>query len=299
MMWIVTLALLFVAAWLYFNALNERRWVEAHRHDETVASDTGLLPNFSAMTGTGSPESGRLSIEQESGRFARAVQKVQAKTAGLGERIEKRVEAARVDDAQRPTSAADEPGRFGRLVARVSERTGRFDDRLSERMQAEGEKARNGASITEEDTLFGRLAKRLAPDEEAVSKRDRRVERERAEARARARFDGGPGDSGSADDTRDDGFFDRLVGRVQGGMARLEDSVDAKLESSRRADDAQRGLEADDDLLSRVSARVGQRVNEIDEKIVSASVETSRKVEEKFGASPRDRQSGDGKSNET
>ena len=38
MIWIATLCLLAVAAWLFFNALNERRWVEAHSHDETVAA---------------------------------------------------------------------------------------------------------------------------------------------------------------------------------------------------------------------------------------------------------------------
>ena len=52
MIWIATLCLLAIAVWLFFNALNERRWVESHSHDETVASDEGLLANFTALTRT-------------------------------------------------------------------------------------------------------------------------------------------------------------------------------------------------------------------------------------------------------
>lgn len=51
-MWIATLCLLAIAAWLFFNALNERRWVETHKHDETVASDEGLFASLTALTGT-------------------------------------------------------------------------------------------------------------------------------------------------------------------------------------------------------------------------------------------------------
>ena len=53
MIWITTLCLLAVFAWLVFNGLNERRWVQAHAHDETVASDEGLLPSLSSLTGSG------------------------------------------------------------------------------------------------------------------------------------------------------------------------------------------------------------------------------------------------------
>ncbi|MGK0321637.1 MAG: hypothetical protein ACI9JP_003831, partial [Granulosicoccus sp.] len=55
MIWITTLCLLAVALWLFFNALNERRWVEAHSHDETVASDEGLLPSLTGLTKTANP----------------------------------------------------------------------------------------------------------------------------------------------------------------------------------------------------------------------------------------------------
>ncbi|PID60651.1 MAG: hypothetical protein CSB44_09735 [Gammaproteobacteria bacterium] len=51
MIWIVTLCLLFVAAWLFFNAMNEREWVQAHIHDDLVAADKGLFPALDGLTG--------------------------------------------------------------------------------------------------------------------------------------------------------------------------------------------------------------------------------------------------------
>lgn len=32
-------------AWLVINGLNEMRWVQAHSHDEEVASDKGIIPS--------------------------------------------------------------------------------------------------------------------------------------------------------------------------------------------------------------------------------------------------------------
>ena len=53
MIWIATLCLLAVAAWLIMNGLNEKAWVDAHSHDDSVAADKGLLASFSTRTGTG------------------------------------------------------------------------------------------------------------------------------------------------------------------------------------------------------------------------------------------------------
>jgi len=88
MIWIATICLLAIAAWLFFNALNERRWVQAHSHDETVASDEGLLPNFTAMTRSGSAAVGGLvSMDQENKRVANAISKVQEKTSNYGGKL--------------------------------------------------------------------------------------------------------------------------------------------------------------------------------------------------------------------
>lgn len=47
---LASLILLFIVAWLFFNALNEKRWVDAHMHDETVAADPGILPDVSEFS---------------------------------------------------------------------------------------------------------------------------------------------------------------------------------------------------------------------------------------------------------
>lgn len=95
MIWIATLCLLAIAAWLFFNALNERRWVEAHSHDETVASDEGLLVNFTALTRTsvpaGDPNAPGEVIQTPLGR---AVSKVQETTALANAKFQEQREAA-------------------------------------------------------------------------------------------------------------------------------------------------------------------------------------------------------------
>lgn len=99
-MWIATLCLLAIAVWLFFNALNERRWVEAHSHDETVASDEGLLANFTALTRTATP-TGDPSAPGEviQTPLGRAVSKVQETTAMANARFqEQRAAAARGED---------------------------------------------------------------------------------------------------------------------------------------------------------------------------------------------------------
>jgi len=49
MIWIITLFLLAVFAWFLLNAINEKQWVDAHMHDETVAGDKGLFASFTAL----------------------------------------------------------------------------------------------------------------------------------------------------------------------------------------------------------------------------------------------------------
>ena len=49
MIWLITLFLLAVFAWFLLNGLNEKQWVDAHMHDETVASDKGLFSSFTSL----------------------------------------------------------------------------------------------------------------------------------------------------------------------------------------------------------------------------------------------------------
>jgi len=50
MIWLISLILIGIAAWLILNGINEKQWVDAHLHDETVASDKGLFHSFSGLT---------------------------------------------------------------------------------------------------------------------------------------------------------------------------------------------------------------------------------------------------------
>ena len=114
-MWIATLCLLAIAVWLFFNALNERRWVEDHSHDETVASDEGLLANFTALTRTanptGDPNAPGEVIQTPLGR---AVAKVQETTAMANAKFQEQREAA----------ARGEDTVIGRTYAKVTAKDG-------------------------------------------------------------------------------------------------------------------------------------------------------------------------------
>lgn len=81
MIWIATICLLAIAAWLFFNALNERRWVEAHNHDDTVAADKGLFPSFSKPEDT-------YSVNQENTGVGKKVASIRQKTAEMGDKLE-------------------------------------------------------------------------------------------------------------------------------------------------------------------------------------------------------------------
>jgi len=49
MIWLISLFLLALFAWLLLNGINEKQWVDAHMHDENVASDKGLFASFTEM----------------------------------------------------------------------------------------------------------------------------------------------------------------------------------------------------------------------------------------------------------
>jgi len=49
MIWLISLFLIALFAWLLLNGINEKQWVDAHMHDENVASDKGLFASFTAL----------------------------------------------------------------------------------------------------------------------------------------------------------------------------------------------------------------------------------------------------------
>ena len=252
MIWIATLCLLAIAAWLFFNALNERRWVEAHSHDETVAADPGLLPDFSRMTSAMRADTdGKVSIDQEDTPFARAVAKVREKSGKASAKLEQRAADARERD--------DGDTFFGRAVAKVGGTVNTIEAKLDDRAQRAAE-TRSG-SLTEESSLFGRVSSRVARKEEEYG------QRLHEKAVRRSATDEPPRSAGE-----EDGFFGRMVNRVSGQLDRMEQKIDAK---------AERARSADDDFMTRTSAKVGGKINEIDEKIVDKSRDAARWVDKK------------------
>ena len=173
MIWICTLCLLFVAAWLFFNALNEKRWVEAHSHDESVASDEGLFGGFSLRTGTGATGvDGKVSIDQENTRFARAVSKVKNQTTVWGDKlIESKVSAARIKDGeQRPSSIREENTLFGRAVARVSGAADRREQKFGDSMSSSSHQGdATGSSSGSSEGLVARTSRKVAAKSDEVS----------------------------------------------------------------------------------------------------------------------------------
>lgn len=267
MIWICTLSLLAIAAWLFFNALNERRWVQAHSHDETVAIDQGFLPNFTTRTSSGIPGSqGKVTIGQETTPFARAVSKVQDKTSKYGEKfIESRAAAARLDNnGQRPRSAGEENTLFGRAVSRVGDSVGRMDRKLDEKMKAASSQGSSRQEFAggEDEGLFARATRKVAASSEELTHRVANRARNMAQ---------GYGDGRTA--SEEEGVFGKMVGKVSGGIDKFEAKVDARVARNRTASGE------GEDLVTRVANKVGNKVNEIDEKIVKASKDTVGKFD--------------------
>lgn len=162
MIWIATVVLLFVAAWLFFNGLNEKRWVEAHSHDETVASDQGLFAGLAAKPIQASNDV-KLSIDQENTAFSRAVERVKRKSARLGDYVELKVQQARVtDDASR--AAAAESNAFERMATTVKRSAQNRDEKLREKLQHKRSNsgAAAGSSMANDEGMFDVMVRKVS-----------------------------------------------------------------------------------------------------------------------------------------
>lgn len=89
MFWIATICLLAVISWILFDAVNERRWVEAHQDDESVAADKGLAPKYSQLSRSPMPER-RYSINKQDSSVGRFATNMREKTFNLGKVIEQK-----------------------------------------------------------------------------------------------------------------------------------------------------------------------------------------------------------------
>lgn len=257
MIWICTFSLLFLAAWLFFNAVNERRWVQAHSHDATVASDEGLLPSFTLLTGTGSMGGdSKVSIGQENSGFAKAVSKVQEKTAKLGDYFESKVAASRISDPdQRPRSITDEDTFFGRAVASIGEKTAPMGAKLDIKVkEASSMIKRRAAGFTHDESAFARASRQVAATSDEISKRVASGAKNLAGSYAETQFA-----------KEQSSLFGKVVGKVSGSMEKIESKFEAKMAKAKPTA-AEEG-----DLMTRVASKVGKKVNEMDSKLDSAN----------------------------
>lgn len=107
MIWLITLFLLAVAAWLILNGINEKQWVDAHMHDENVSSDKGLFASFTGLVdGEGEDKVGNVisNVKKRTAEAGGAVgeklsdarqsdtaEKMREKTSGIRERVRSEV----------------------------------------------------------------------------------------------------------------------------------------------------------------------------------------------------------------
>jgi len=107
MIWLISLFLIALFAWLLLNGINEKQWVDAHMHDETVASDKGLFASFTALgEGDNEDKVGNVveNLKKKSAdatsvigekisdaRQSEAAGKMREKTSGIRERVQNEV----------------------------------------------------------------------------------------------------------------------------------------------------------------------------------------------------------------
>lgn len=295
MIWIATLCLLAIVAWLFFNALNERRWVQAHSHDETVASDEGLLPNFTALTRSGKAAAGGLiSMDQENSRVASAISKVQAKTTDYGDKL-KTAGSKLSQSASESDKLAEGKAALGTAVSKVSEKTVDYGGKLKaagsklSQSASESEKLAEGkaalgnavAKVQDKTSVYGEKLKeasnkiaqadgsKLAEGKAILGEATKNVTRKSAEisqrvvSQAKNKAQTYSEARGTAEEG---GVLAKVVGKVSGGLEKLEQKVDAKLARNRAAEE---GVSSDD-LVSRVADKVDSQIKNMDGKVADA-----------------------------
>jgi len=136
MIWLITLLLLALFAWLLLNGINEKQWVDAHMHDETVANDKGLFASFTAM-GDGDSEdkvgnvvqnlkkktshaSKALGEKISDARQSETAGKLREKTSGMRERVQNEV--------------SNEDGMFNKIKNNVADTVGKVGDKVDEKI---------------------------------------------------------------------------------------------------------------------------------------------------------------------
>ncbi len=203
MIWITTLCLLAVAAWLFFNALNERRWVEAHSHDETVASDEGLMPSLTARTKTASSaDSGTPGYSGDS-----AITRASDKLKGAKQKASDMYERAK-----QPDGALSEDSFAGRTMSKAKEQASKLNKKIDAGMKS-ASSVKDG-SAESEGSVLGRAA---AKSGDLTQKAAQKV---KASADSLV---------GKTNAQGEEGMISKIAGKVSGGMAAVDQKLDRSI----------------------------------------------------------------------
>lgn len=248
MIWITTIFLLAVAAWLFFNALNERRWVEDHRHDETVASDEGLLPSLTSLTKTasstsnnGTPGDGLETPMQ------RAAAKLKTGTEKLGEQVSvaKKSAGEMYQRAKDADGALGENSTVGRLASKAKEKAGVLNQKLDAGMKS-------ASSLTTGSTDSngnGSFLKKAVATTGTFTQKVAHTVRNSADNL-----------TGKTNASGEESIVSKIASKVSDGMNAVEQKLDRV---------AAKSTDANDVLASQVATKVGAKVDEVDPKIVN------------------------------
>lgn len=213
MIWITTLCLLAVALWLFFNALNERRWVEAHSHDETVASDEGLLPSLTGLTKTANPSSdnGTPGLTQET-PLERAAAKLKTGTEKLGGQVTdaKKSAGEMYERAKQSDGALGENSTVGRLAAKTREKASVLNEKLDAGMKSAsslttGSSDGNGESfLNKAAATSGNVTQKVAQSVKSSADNF----------------------SGKTNASGDESVISKIAGKVSDGMSAVDQKLD-------------------------------------------------------------------------
>lgn len=247
MIWITTLCLLAVALWLFFNALNERRWVEAHSHDETVASDEGLLPSLTALTGTaatGSSDTGTPSNGQET-PLARATAKLQQGSEKIGEQLKgaKQSASEMYEKAKEPGGALAEGSPVNRAASKAREQASKLNQKLDEKMKS-ASSLTTGSGENGDQSI---LQKAAATSTDLTHKVAKKV------------ADSADGLTGKTNAAGEESIVSKVAGKVSSGMHAVENKLEG-VAAKRNSDTSS------ESLVSEASAKVSSEVDSLSDK---------------------------------
>ena len=235
MIWITTLCLLAVALWLFFNALNERRWVDDHSHDETVASDEGLFPSLTGLTKTaegGTPSNGESALERAAATLKTNTEKAK-KSAG-----------EMYDRAKQSDGALGENSTAARLASKTKEQAGKLNEKLNAGMKS----ASSMTSGTSADGSESFLQKAAATSGSVTQKVAQSVKNSADNL------------AGKTNDAGDESILSKIAGKVSSGM----NAVDQKLDQS----SAKRAANVSNEgIVSDAASKVSAQVDKMDSKI--------------------------------